>query len=394
MKILVISAAYPPDVRGGGELSTQILAEALARQGVQVSVLAAAEVDSREFENGVEIRRCASPNHPWHLNQNRTTFEKLLWHCRENWNPQARSLVREHIRDVHPDLIVTSTIENFGGSAWSAASSEAIKCVHILRSYYLVCWRGTCFKEGRNCNTQCIDCRIASIGRRTGSRYVDGVIGISDDILGRHLAMGLFPSARSIVLHNPLQMLSFGGAREIVRAPLILGFLGALSPNKGLEVLADSWKEFSTNSVQLVIGGTGNERYVSRVRRMMPEDVSFLGWVNSADFLDSIDFLIVPSVWREPFGRTVIEAFARGVPVIASRTGGIAEIVEHGTTGFLFETGSSKSLSEAIDQATSIDNRKYAEMSRQCFESANRYHEDVIGAQYLDYFRKVLSVAA
>jgi glycosyltransferase involved in cell wall biosynthesis len=63
----------------------------------------------------------------------------------------------------------------------------------------------------------------------------------------------------------------------------------------------------------------------------------------------------MPSVWYETFGRTVAEAFSRGVPVIASRLGAMEELVQSGQNGFLFEAGNSGSLAEATTRMLGLD---------------------------------------
>jgi glycosyltransferase involved in cell wall biosynthesis len=60
------------------------------------------------------------------------------------------------------------------------------------------------------------------------------------------------------------------------------------------------------------------------------------------------DLFVFPSVWKEPFGMPVAEAMACGTPVVATRSGGITEIIEHGKTGFLVERGDPSSLADAI----------------------------------------------
>ena len=64
--------------------------------------------------------------------------------------------------------------------------------------------------------------------------------------------------------------------------------------------------------------------------------VEFTGWVQDAyPVMQSLDLLLVTSVWSEPNPRVILEAFAAGLPLIAFRAGGIPEIVDQGRTGFL-----------------------------------------------------------
>ena len=124
-------------------------------------------------------------------------------------------------------------------------------------------------------------------------------------------------------------------------------------------------------------------------KRVAPEGVEFVGWVPSNAFLDTIDFLIVPSVWNEPFGRIVVEAFSRGVPVLGSRTGGIPELIEAGRTGELFDS-SEASLLGAVDRAVGMDSAAYRQMSLACVEAARRYLPDQLSEEYLAYFEAVI----
>lgn len=73
------------------------------------------------------------------------------------------------------------------------------------------------------------------------------------------------------------------------------------------------------------------------------------------ELMASSDLVIIPSIWPEPMGRIAIEANYLGVPVVASRTGGLTEVVEDGVTGILVEPGSSVALARGIVKALSMN---------------------------------------
>jgi glycosyltransferase involved in cell wall biosynthesis len=76
--------------------------------------------------------------------------------------------------------------------------------------------------------------------------------------------------------------------------------------------------------------------------------VRFVGAVDAAEFLAQVDVAVVPSSWNEPLARVIGEAYAAGVPVIASRSGGIPEIVQDGVTGRLFDCGDTAAMARLV----------------------------------------------
>ena len=390
MNILMIASGYPPDIRGGGEISTQLLAECLVQQGQSVTVLSAADRESRETVKGVAVHRIPSPNIDWNFDKDRSAANKLLWHVGENWNPRARAVVRREIDAVKPDIVVTSTIENFGGEAWRAAHVAATPVVHILRSYFLLCWQGAMFRRGQNCAGPCLECRLATVGRRDATRRLSGIVGITRFILQAHQDAGLFSSqaaaGQTVILPDPVMEIS---AARSAGHSLRFGFLGMLTPNKGVERLLETWALHRPEGSVLSIAGTGRAEYVASLKAVAPDGVEFTGWVSSEDFLDTIDFLIVPSVWNEPFGRIVVEAFARGVPVLGSRTGGIPELIDVGQTGDLFDS-TEASIRDVIARAAQLDSDAYRWMSANCIAAASRYLPKKLSAEYVAYFEAVI----
>jgi glycosyltransferase involved in cell wall biosynthesis len=82
-----------------------------------------------------------------------------------------------------------------------------------------------------------------------------------------------------------------------------------------------------------------------------PANVEFMGRLGYEDlltFYEKARMLVVPSVWFEPFGMVAADAMALGLPVIASRIGGLPDVVEDGVTGLLFEPGNAHDLAEKI----------------------------------------------
>jgi glycogen(starch) synthase len=135
-------------------------------------------------------------------------------------------------------------------------------------------------------------------------------------------------------------------------------FLGRVVRPKGVESLVEAAARLRTPGVQLLFVGDGCERHtVERLaRRLGIEDrvhvTGFIPHKRVPAVLASADLLVLPSVYEE-LGTVLIEAMHAGVPVVATRVGGIPEAVEHGVTGLLVEPGDVGGLAAAIDAVLS-----------------------------------------
>jgi glycosyltransferase involved in cell wall biosynthesis len=172
--------------------------------------------------------------------------------------------------------------------------------------------------------------------------------------------------------------------------PIRFGYLGLIHPNKGLEVLLEAATRLPEGTWTLNIAGQGftaYERHLHTKYRETPA-IRFLGYVKPEVLLQQTDVLVVPSLLSETFGRVVIEAYAHGVPVIASNRGGIPELVEPGDTGYLIDPSYPNQLAMKmqwfIDDPTMIE-----KMRSSCFKDAKRFVHANVVEQYLDLYHNV-----
>ena len=177
-------------------------------------------------------------------------------------------------------------------------------------------------------------------------------------------------------------------------------YVGRLSPEKGLHVLLEAFQLVVQRypGVQLDIVGPPGEApveftilvsdddktaeltayysnktgwagggYFSYLQQQLPADIAakvfFRGNVGHSELVDyycNADLFVFPSVWHEPFGIPLIEAMACKVPVVATRSGGMTEIVKDGETGLIVERGDAESLAEALITLIADDTRRKA----------------------------------
>jgi len=173
------------------------------------------------------------------------------------------------------------------------------------------------------------------------SQKVNAVTGISKYILDKHLSNGYFRGAKiKETIYNPIEKIS--GATRPDAPPIRFGYVGSLMPHKGIELLLQTFINLKhRDAILLIFGKSPNPDYEQTLRKKYEgERIRFMGFRKPEEIYPQIHVLVVPSLWNEPFGRVIPEAYSFGVPVIGSRRGGIPEIIIHGETGFIFDTPS------------------------------------------------------
>jgi 2-deoxystreptamine N-acetyl-D-glucosaminyltransferase/2-deoxystreptamine glucosyltransferase len=156
-----------------------------------------------------------------------------------------------------------------------------------------------------------------------------------------------------------------------------IGYVGRLAEQKRPDLLVEAFGRMRHHCAQLVIVGDGPLRRVvhSAVDRSPARDrITVTGFVPHIDVpavLASLDVLALPSVYEE-MGSVLVEAMASGLPVVASRVGGIPDVVEDGETGLLVPPGDADALAAALDELVADPRRRqrFAEASRR---RAGRY---------------------
>jgi glycosyltransferase involved in cell wall biosynthesis len=136
-------------------------------------------------------------------------------------------------------------------------------------------------------------------------------------------------------------------------SPLVVGCVAFLSKRKGVHHLIDAFRQVVDRCphARLQIAGDGEERAALQAQIMALElqrHVELLGTRQDVpQLMNAFDIVVLPSLW-EPFGLAIVEAMACAKPVVATRVGGIPEIVEHGRTGLLVPPATAAPLAEAL----------------------------------------------
>jgi glycosyltransferase involved in cell wall biosynthesis len=344
VRILVAHSLYPPFIGGGAETLVNNLAKTLLARGNEVEVLTINDrwTSQDEMLEGIPIHRIGMRNLYFHLNTKKNSaFSRTFWHLLDSYNLPMEFQVRRILRRLKPEIIIANNLPGFSVSLWRAASSVSVPVIQVLYDYYGLCIRSSAFQGGKNCERRCTDCKVFRLWHEHLSNSVSAVVGDSEAVLKLNLAGGLF---RKVPIRRVIH-----GAREVSRQReirneneiLTFGFIGTLSPAKGIEFLLDSFKRISNQCAipcKLLVAGNGPVDYERTLKEKYGEtNVEFLGRVDGVEFLSTIDVTVVPSLWQDPFPGVVYESLACETPVIGSRRGGIPEIIKHEINGLLFD---------------------------------------------------------
>jgi len=177
-------------------------------------------------------------------------------------------------------------------------------------------------------------------------------IAISEAQKREHVRMGI-PPERITVIHHFLDPDS--PPLPPAKAPTAI-FVGRLSPEKGVDRLIEAWKKISGGDRMLLIMGDGPERAKLERQAAGVRGIHFVGFVTKNEqtrYWQEALFSVVPSVWLEPFGMTVLESWANGRPVVAHAIGALPELIRDGVDGALANPESVDDLAEKMERLLS-----------------------------------------
>jgi glycosyltransferase involved in cell wall biosynthesis len=183
------------------------------------------------------------------------------------------------------------------------------------------------------------------VHRAAGSfRRVDRYLAVSAFVREKYVEAGFDPASIGVKSN-----FSWPSERRAGPGGPLL-FLGRLEPEKGLDTVIRALPA----DAELIVAGDGAER--ARLERLAGPNVRFLGVVEpaaAAELVCSARALVVPSRWYEAQPRAILEAFAAGVPVLASGIGGLPELVDDGVNGRLFPVDDAVAWAAGLDRMRS-----------------------------------------
>lgn len=279
------------------------------------------------------------------------------------WSDRTPHELAEVISRFQPDVIhAHNTFPLISPSLYWTADRAGVPVVQTLHNFRLMCLNALFLREGKVCE----DCmghlpwrgvaRACYRGSHAASAALAGMLTLHRGLgtyrhkVARYIALNEFcrskfiegglPAERVVVKPN---FVDFAAPDPVPRAGLL--FVGRLSVEKGVATLSEAMKLLP--DAQLRVAGDGPEAGLLDGGAGVSKLGSLPGEAVRQEMGRALA-LVVPSIWYENFPRTIVEAFACGLPVIASRIGALADIVHDGETGLLFDPGNARDLGDKL----------------------------------------------
>ncbi len=292
------------------------------------------------------------------------------------WSKQSYDEISHIIRKERPDIVHFHNIWYLiSPSAYFACQNLNIPVVQTLHNFRLFCINGLLMNNGAVCE-KCItgspyrgalkrcyrkslfySLPMASIlythqSNKTWDNQIDAFISLSDFNRNKFIQFGLTPEKvfrkPNFYFNPPDPSYSHNGYAI---------FVGRLSVEKGIDILLNACnniKNLNDNKkifIKIVGDGPQNINLKKRINNERIDSIELIGRkinFETIKIIKKAKFIIMPSLWYEGFPMVLGEAYACGKPVIASRLGAMAELVEDGKTGLLFEPGNAKDLADKM----------------------------------------------
>jgi glycosyltransferase involved in cell wall biosynthesis len=376
VRILHLVHQYLPEYVGGTELYTQAVAHALVSLGHQASIF------YRRSAAGVGLEQRLEDDVP-------------VWAA---WagsiSPQGRYLAafgdapieqafERTVEEFRPDLVHVQHLMGLPVQVLRIIRRRRIPYVVTLHDYWWICANaqlltnfGQQICDGPRLWLNCGRCALARAGlgtfwqaapalapllaararlQRQALEQADRLIAPTRFVRTWYVTHGLSVGQVEVLPHG-IERIDPPARRTRPAGALRFACIGGLAWQKGVHVLIEAFERLAGNVELWVAGSEGFDPvYAQRLRSQAGPRVRFMGGLSREQVwacLAEVDVLAVPSLWYEAFSLIVHEAFAAGVPAVASRLGALAEVVHDGVDGLLVPPGDVGAWSATLQHLT------------------------------------------
>jgi glycosyltransferase involved in cell wall biosynthesis len=413
VRLLIATDHYPPFI-GGAHRQTYLLARHMASRGHDVAVVTPwhGGLPTRDEDEGIVVHR---------VRQLRTVVPALVRDASQRHqtpfpDPVSVAALRRVLRETRPELVHVNGWLAF--SLTTAMAGQRIPLLVSAREYTYFCATRTMLHRGLPCSgpapRKCLACAgdyygvakgvvtavSVAAGRPALARRMTGLHSVSTyvhDVTLEYLCGGREAAAsRGLVQATIPSVLDAEGdvhdervdecLARLPREPYLM-FVGAFREAKGLDVLFEAYGRLESPPPLVLMGTIKRDSPTvfppaATVITDVPHAAVMAAWEGAM-------FGVMPSRWPEPLGMVLAEALSMGRPVIGTRVGGHADIVDE-ACGILVEQGDADALAEAMRTLIG-DPELRARMGRAALERAKMFAAEAVLPRYEELYRSMLA---
>ena len=396
MKVLEVIHGYPPLYNAGSEVYTQIISRGLVQVGHDVSVFTREE---DPYRPDFDIRQEHDPQDP-SIKVYLANHARSRDRYRHTGMDDAFSKV---LSNEKPDVVHIGHLNHLSTGIPEIASSAGALVVYTFHDFWLACPRGQFMQMGlgesevwkvcpgqdnHGCAVHCMSRMWGGVPDKVGediSQWTGWVENRMQEILHQMEFIDLFIAPSNHIRERMIAELDIdpqkvvfepygfdtsrlSGRQRIRGKDLVFGYIGRISPSKGVDILLKAFGK-TTGNARLCICGRETYPDTSALKRIEESLVKnrrdMIEWLpeyRNEDIVTSVfnnvDVIVVPSVWDENSPLVIHEAQQAGIPVITADHGGMKELVRHDVNGLLFRHRDvddlARRLQDAIDDPECI----------------------------------------
>jgi glycosyltransferase involved in cell wall biosynthesis len=377
-KIIFCNNAYPPNFIGGAELVAHNQAKTFKKLGHEVMVFTG-DITSHGKRHSIRQERYDGiPVQRVHLTPQDYDPNFLNFH-----HPDIDGYFEVLLDRFMPDCVHFHHLLGLSMNIIHLAQRRGIPTFLTVHDHWAICCRSVLIKPGNTICERFHECWACQALIPDKDRLnipvrmrIDFMSHVLDDvdrfIFPSHYLAGVyrkagFPKEKLSVIWNGTDVNRFKKIRRKKRRDkLRFTFIGHLGQHKGVDVLIEAAALLAgrNRSFEVNIVGRGEMESALRQRTQelnLGDTLKFWGRVDNRSIkkvYQQTDILVLPSVCPENQPVTIVEAMTAGIPIIASRIGGIPELVQHEHTGLLFEAGNPDALAECMIKMISSPNQR------------------------------------
>lgn len=365
MKIGIITNLYPPHARGGAETVIVRTVQELLARGHDVFMITG---QPRSFGRGIVLGRSSVErvyrffprNLYFTLNDYKYPWiVRLVWHLVDAlFSQHSAEVVRTILVNEQPDVVITHNLKGLGLSIPRVIRQMNVPHIHVIHDLQLIVPSGLVM-FGKEQSPWFVKpfYKLYQLVCRSKFKNPDVVISPSRYLERMYRQAHFFTGTNIEVIPNPAPTYDISPKKGRSVGSLKLLFVGQLAHHKGLAFLVDAISTLPIDA-RLIIAGDGALRRWTEKHASDNERITYLGYMPPEELVNVfgvVDALVVPSLCYENSPTVIYEGLQAGLPILASRIGGVGELVEEGKNGFLFIPGDKGDFLRAL---TLLDRQK------------------------------------